>query len=480
MGCRASTVVPTQRSNGNNNDLNSNNNNSLSTDAIPTISATVKSPTLNGPFVGPIVKKVDPDKQVLQIKTDNVADFYIRVPNLNVRVSDDNNNGSAETENKNANCKSQIDSQNETEKQIQTEKGNEIKECNSNSNATSQRPSSSVMTIDDVFGDQSSGIDAIERELARFSSRSSLGYKHFPKPPSSGKTVISIYEETETITTTTITTTTSTNVNKNSDSSKKTKTTTTSSSASSPKSSPAVANGYRSRTNSICRTFDTRRHSDEDTFQEAVLKKASVEENQSVIDGMMEDLRMIDDSGDDLDLREGPGHDLVRSGAVFSAKDSDSNKDTNNNSGVLRNSEIKETKSEFKNKNSEKHKNSNFKETKSEIKEIKSEIKETKSELKNANFEAKDSDQDTRNSVTKNVPAFLDTSEARVIVVRSADRAVRKSDVCIQTDSDPLTEPAAQFAPRPPPCHKREMIPTSSFFRDIDKRVLEVCNIQFL
>ena len=52
--------------------------------------------------------------------------------------------------------------------------------------------------------------------------------------------------------------------------------------------------------------------------------------------------------------------------------------------------------------------------------------------------------------------------------------AVPKCDASVQTDNDIVTDESPEFAARPPPCLKREMIPTTALFREIDRRVLEV------
>ncbi|GFS36411.1 hillarin [Nephila pilipes] len=51
---------------------------------------------------------------------------------------------------------------------------------------------------------------------------------------------------------------------------------------------------------------------------------------------------------------------------------------------------------------------------------------------------------------------------------------VVKCDAGIQTDNDPITDEAPEFAARPPPCKKKEMIPCMSIFKDVDRRALEV------
>lgn len=51
---------------------------------------------------------------------------------------------------------------------------------------------------------------------------------------------------------------------------------------------------------------------------------------------------------------------------------------------------------------------------------------------------------------------------------------VVKCDAGIQTDNDPITDEAPEFAARPPPCKKKEMIPCMSVFKEVDKRALEV------
>lgn len=46
--------------------------------------------------------------------------------------------------------------------------------------------------------------------------------------------------------------------------------------------------------------------------------------------------------------------------------------------------------------------------------------------------------------------------------------------VSIQTDNDPITDEAPEFAAKPPSCKKKEMIPSVNMFREIDRRTLEV------
>ena len=48
------------------------------------------------------------------------------------------------------------------------------------------------------------------------------------------------------------------------------------------------------------------------------------------------------------------------------------------------------------------------------------------------------------------------------------------ADVSIQTDNDPITDEAPEFAAKPPSCKKKEMIPSVNMFREIDRRTLEV------
>lgn len=49
-----------------------------------------------------------------------------------------------------------------------------------------------------------------------------------------------------------------------------------------------------------------------------------------------------------------------------------------------------------------------------------------------------------------------------------------KCDAGIQTDNDPITDEAPEFAARPPPCKKKEMIPCMSVFKEVDKHALDV------
>lgn len=57
---------------------------------------------------------------------------------------------------------------------------------------------------------------------------------------------------------------------------------------------------------------------------------------------------------------------------------------------------------------------------------------------------------------------------------------VVKCDTGIQTDNDPITDEAPEFAARPPPCKKKEMIPCMSIFEDVDQRALEVRESSFI
>lgn len=47
-------------------------------------------------------------------------------------------------------------------------------------------------------------------------------------------------------------------------------------------------------------------------------------------------------------------------------------------------------------------------------------------------------------------------------------------EVGVQTDNDPITDEAPEYAARPPPCKKLEMIPDMSVFEEIDKHAIEV------
>lgn len=59
-----------------------------------------------------------------------------------------------------------------------------------------------------------------------------------------------------------------------------------------------------------------------------------------------------------------------------------------------------------------------------------------------------------------------------------AEPLVVKCDAGIQTDNDPITDEAPEFAARPPPCKKKEMIPCMSVFKEVDKHALEVSYIK--
>lgn len=47
-------------------------------------------------------------------------------------------------------------------------------------------------------------------------------------------------------------------------------------------------------------------------------------------------------------------------------------------------------------------------------------------------------------------------------------------EVAVQTDNDPITDEAPEYAARPPPCKKLEMIPDMNVFEEIDKHAVEV------
>ncbi|GIX79113.1 TGc domain-containing protein [Caerostris darwini] len=46
-------------------------------------------------------------------------------------------------------------------------------------------------------------------------------------------------------------------------------------------------------------------------------------------------------------------------------------------------------------------------------------------------------------------------------------------EIGVQTDNDPITDEAPEYAARPPPCKKQEMIPDMSVFEEIDKHAIE-------
>ncbi|XP_077520410.1 uncharacterized protein LOC144130354 [Amblyomma americanum] len=52
--------------------------------------------------------------------------------------------------------------------------------------------------------------------------------------------------------------------------------------------------------------------------------------------------------------------------------------------------------------------------------------------------------------------------------------AVPKRDTGVQTVNDPVTDEAPEYAARPPPCKKREMIPSMAVFQEVDRIALQV------
>ncbi|KAH7969598.1 uncharacterized protein LOC119383635 isoform X2 [Rhipicephalus sanguineus] len=55
-------------------------------------------------------------------------------------------------------------------------------------------------------------------------------------------------------------------------------------------------------------------------------------------------------------------------------------------------------------------------------------------------------------------------------------RAVSRRDTGVQTVNDPVTDEAPEYAARPPPCKKREMIPSMAVFQEVDRIALKVPN----
>ncbi|XP_054722581.1 kyphoscoliosis peptidase-like [Uloborus diversus] len=53
------------------------------------------------------------------------------------------------------------------------------------------------------------------------------------------------------------------------------------------------------------------------------------------------------------------------------------------------------------------------------------------------------------------------------------DLRLTLKEVAVQTDNDPITDEAPEYAARPPPCKKLEMIPDMSVFDEIDKHAVE-------
>ncbi|KAK8774810.1 hypothetical protein V5799_010657, partial [Amblyomma americanum] len=51
--------------------------------------------------------------------------------------------------------------------------------------------------------------------------------------------------------------------------------------------------------------------------------------------------------------------------------------------------------------------------------------------------------------------------------------AVPKRDTGVQTVNDPVTDEAPEYAARPPPCKKREMIPSMAVFQEVDRIALQ-------
>lgn len=50
---------------------------------------------------------------------------------------------------------------------------------------------------------------------------------------------------------------------------------------------------------------------------------------------------------------------------------------------------------------------------------------------------------------------------------------VKKKDASVQTYNDPITDESPEFAARPPPSRKREMIPSIQMFKEIDEKVIK-------
>lgn len=50
---------------------------------------------------------------------------------------------------------------------------------------------------------------------------------------------------------------------------------------------------------------------------------------------------------------------------------------------------------------------------------------------------------------------------------------VKKRDASVQTYNDPITDESPEFAARPPPSRKREMIPSIQMFKEIDEKVIK-------
>ncbi|RWS17634.1 uncharacterized protein B4U79_08067 [Dinothrombium tinctorium] len=65
---------------------------------------------------------------------------------------------------------------------------------------------------------------------------------------------------------------------------------------------------------------------------------------------------------------------------------------------------------------------------------------------------------------------LLDDMEDSFVAQKSV---VKRKDANIQTDNDPITDEAPEYAARPPPTRKKEMIPSVTIFKDVDKIVLE-------
>lgn len=51
---------------------------------------------------------------------------------------------------------------------------------------------------------------------------------------------------------------------------------------------------------------------------------------------------------------------------------------------------------------------------------------------------------------------------------------IPKRDTGVQTVNDLITDESPEFAARPPPCKKREMIPSMAVFQEVDKIALQV------
>ncbi|XP_042897808.1 kyphoscoliosis peptidase [Parasteatoda tepidariorum] len=88
-----------------------------------------------------------------------------------------------------------------------------------------------------------------------------------------------------------------------------------------------------------------------------------------------------------------------------------------------------------------------------------------------SNYSQKASNDAAHDSITKLLLDVEDSLNKHAILDYALKTTLR--EIGVQTDNDPITDEAPEYAARPPPCKKQEMIPDMNVFEEVDRHAIE-------